>query len=232
MNNLGNHSGKDNGGSGYHLAIPIYTNEQLASFSIATLEQLKKSHEGAGLTDTALRCLELIEEKKLQVPTVKRRRQKAINDEASVALKNKRPRVRPEHSTAISWHFEDLGAPLHNIVWSWGALSHKKRDVFLRVWEDEIEQRDGEIVVRLTLHSKFIGGRSPGYRERINHLEYIKNNYKGFAIKCLAKDIKESPRKIRSYDKDKIYPILRIIDIDGDQWGVLGAGEKISQYTG
>ena len=167
MNNLDNHSGKGNGGSGYHLAIPIYTNEQLASFSIATLEQLKKSHEGAGLTDTALRCLELIEEKKLREPKVSRRRQKATNNEESIAPKNKRPRVRPKNSNAISWHFEDLGAPLHNIVWSWGALSREKRDVFLRVWEDEIQHKDGEIIVQLSLHSKFIGGRNYGYNERI-----------------------------------------------------------------
>ena len=132
----------------------------------------------------------------------------------------------------MSWYFDDLGAPVLNIVWSWGALSREKRDVFLRVWEDEIQHKDGEIIVQLSLHSKFIGGRNYGYNERIKHIEYIKNNYRGFAVVCVAKDIKKSPRKIHSYDKEKIYPILRIITIDGDEWGVLGLRENLSQYLG
>jgi hypothetical protein len=230
VNNLGNHSGKGNDGSGYHLSIPVYTDEQLASFSIATLQHLKASHEGAGLIDTALRCLEFIEQKQLREPVVKRQRKKTASEGTEVTPKTKRPRVRPKNSKAISWHFEDLGAPLHNIVWSWGALSREKRDIFLRVWEDEIERIDGEIIVQLTLHSKFIGGKNCGYRERIKHIEYIKNNYKGFVVVCVAKDTKKSPRKIRSYDKEKIYPILRIMDIAGDQWAVLGTGIKISDH--
>lgn len=204
------------------LAVPEYTREQLIGYCISTLELLKERHEKAGLKNTALTCLEIIEEKKLQEQIIKPKRQRKINGESNSTQKPKSPRVRPKNSTAISWHFQYIAAPLHNTVWSWGAISEQRRDVILRVWSDEIKFIDNERLVQLTLHSRFAGGKNPGYHERLRHIELIKSNHKGYAVICEAADKNSNPRKIKSYDRERLYPITRIVKINGDDWGVLG----------
>jgi hypothetical protein len=212
------------------LAVPDYTREQLIGYSISTLELLKERHEKAGLMDTALTCLELIEEKKLQEQIIKPKRQRKINGESNSTHKPKPPRIRPKNSTAISWHFQDIAAPLHNTVWSWGATSEQRREVILRVWSDEIKLMEDERLVQLTLHSRFAGGKNPGYHERLRHIELIKSNHKGYAIICEPVDKNSTPRKIKSYDRERLYPISRIVEINGDDWGVLGREILISHY--
>ena len=39
--------------------------------------------------------------------------------------------------------FDYLGAPLHNVQWSWGAVRESDGAVFLVVWQDESLRRDG-----------------------------------------------------------------------------------------
>jgi hypothetical protein len=212
------------------LAVPEYTREQLIGYSISTLELLKERHEKAGLTDTALTCLELIEEKKRQEQIINPKRQRKINGESNSTQRPKPARVRPKKSTAISWHFQDIAAPLHNTVWSWGATSEKRREVILRVWSDEIKFVEDERLVQLTLHSRFAGGKNPGYQERLRHIELIKSNHKGYAIICEPVDKNSIPRKIKSYDRERLYPITKIFEINGDDWGVIGEPIEISKY--
>jgi hypothetical protein len=230
VNELSNHPTEGKSRISNHLAIPVYTKERLKIYSINDLRLIQERHEAVGLFETVTMCREVIEEKQINEPTIKQRRKKIASNKEKDKSQPKSPRIRPKHSKAISWHFEDLGSPLNNIVWSWGSISKTKRDIFLRVWEDQIEHRDGEIIVRLTNHSKFKGSSNCGYRERNRHLDLIKNNHRGHILKCTARDVMKSPRKIKSYDKERIYPILRIIQIQGDDWGVLGIGQEVSRY--
>jgi hypothetical protein len=49
----------------------------------------------------------------------------------------------------LSQLFEQLGAPLANVRWSWGAVRESDSAVFLRVWQDECRPIDGRMCVRI-----------------------------------------------------------------------------------
>ena len=56
----------------------------------------------------------------------------------------------------ITEFFLELGAPLRNHAWSWGAITPHSQDVVFRVWLDEMEKFHGKRHYRLTLHEKWI----------------------------------------------------------------------------
>jgi hypothetical protein len=91
-----------------------------------------------------------------------------------------------------------LKAPLHNHVWSWGAVGEDGA-VYLRCWQDEVIRRDGKTLV-MVLHDQ--DAASNGATERKSHLEKVAGGAPCFAVICVAKDPKASPRKIVSYRED------------------------------
>ena len=75
---------------------------------------------------------------------------------------------------SISAFFRQLGAPLRNIRWAWGAV---RRDgpVVLRVWDDFLEVIDGEEYALVDYKPK--PGRSElGYRERLEHVNLLRTD--------------------------------------------------------
>ena len=57
--------------------------------------------------------------------------------------------------TSPSAMFKRLGAPLHNVQWSWGAV-RADGSVFLRVWQDETRKtEDGRRFIRLVNHRAY-----------------------------------------------------------------------------
>jgi 5-methylcytosine-specific restriction enzyme A len=97
---------------------------------------------------------------------------------------------------------EYLGAPLHNKVWSWCAISRDKRLVLLSVWEDGIE--DGRYIIPTEPPTEE-RRKTPGRTELTSVLnELIENGYAVYGIQCKAKDIHAIPRSRKSFIKSEL----------------------------
>ena len=123
---------------------------------------------------------------------------------------------------------ETLGAPLKNARWSWGAVHPDTGVVYLRVWEGEIRTVNGIRYARLGTRLK--PGRSPsrpGYRERLQHVELVRQGAVVRCILCRENDPPVNGRRIRSFRRTPIYG-LRVHRFDGEDWLVLqpGAAER------
>lgn len=124
---------------------------------------------------------------------------------------------------SITDFFASLDAPLNNHVWSWGALTQNKKEVILRVWRDEKRKINGKTHFRLTLHSLFDksqGQISPGYPERLEHLQIAHQKGRAFLVYCRAADQTVQPRTIAGYT-DHVLGVCEsiVIDDEGDYWG-------------
>lgn len=140
--------------------------------------------------------------------------------------------VQLELTMSITQMFARLGAPLVNHVWSWGAVSNDGQKVYLRVWQDEHRRLpDGRIAFRLTNHG-FIAANpqysSPGWPERLSHIQLIRNGAQGYCIMVIAVAIHAIPREIQSYIENAVFPITDLDrDAAGDEWAVLGPRQKV-----
>jgi hypothetical protein len=63
--------------------------------------------------------------------------------------------------------FAKLGAPLVNVRWSWGAIRERDTTVFLRVWDHEVQTREGREFVRVCRAASQVD--STGLRARTDH---------------------------------------------------------------
>lgn len=101
----------------------------------------------------------------------------------------------------INRFFEtELAAPLYNPRWSWGAFSETKNALFLRVWQDQIEERDGESWVQIFWNK--ISAARPGRGEREQHVNLLRQGAAGYGIVCEAKNPQGLQRAIRSFDSE------------------------------
>ncbi|MCA9315245.1 MAG: HNH endonuclease [Planctomycetes bacterium] len=105
-----------------------------------------------------------------------------------------------------------LGAPLANLRWSWGAHHEGRGHVYLRVWEDQIIEIDGEQQVLVARDRP--GYRSPGTPERDAHLDLLRAGVPTFGVVCKAKN-PSSPdnRSIRSFEDSYL---LRLGEVSRD----------------
>jgi len=115
--------------------------------------------------------------------------------------------------------FRRLRAPLTNNFWSWGAV-RDDGTVFLRVWEDERQPRDGKQLIRLINHAAYAdNAENHGYRERLRHLQLIKEGAPAFLVLCRTVDKHSQPREIASFDQRDVLRLGAVQLIDGDEWG-------------
>ena len=114
--------------------------------------------------------------------------------------------------------FEWLGAPLHNLRWSWGSVRHDGV-VFLRVWQDETTRHEGKRYMRVTKHSVFADDLGNlGYQERLKHLEVIRSGARAYMVMCEAAPDKLPEREILDYNADEVFEGGSLIAINGDSW--------------
>jgi hypothetical protein len=118
----------------------------------------------------------------------------------------------------ITRFFEYLGAPLKNKVWSWGACSLKGNDVVLRVWTDECTDFDLKRYVVLTNFERFGHTKKPGWRERLRHLEMIKQGTRPILVFCRAVDPSSKPRRIAGFDDGSVSVGGGLVFKDGNYW--------------
>ena len=120
---------------------------------------------------------------------------------------------------SLTAYFERLGAPLKNSRWSWGAVREADGAVFLRVWQDQKVRLDGKTYMMVTHHDAYVGNKSsPGYRERLQHVELARDGRPTYMIMCLVDDPEASPRIIKSFNKDDVFVGGELIEHDGDAW--------------
>ena len=117
--------------------------------------------------------------------------------------------------------FERLGAPLANIRWSWGGV-RSDGAVFLRVWQNETQRRDGNLWVQLTHHREFVGNeRDLGYQERNHHVELVRAGAPCYMIMCEARDITKVPRVIKSFNERELFVADEFAEHEGDTWVIV-----------
>lgn len=114
--------------------------------------------------------------------------------------------------------FEQVGAPLNNHTWSWGAVREHDKIVFLRVWEDEGRKMDD-------LPEKYFIGvwttdstdTSLGANERRSHIELIKAGYKVYLLMC-ERGATASKSSVSAFDARELRDGGRLIERDGVLW--------------
>jgi len=110
-----------------------------------------------------------------------------------------------------------LGANLRNVRWSWGSYDPITNRVFLRVWDDEIRQAEGGN--RALVLREHPTRSSPGYSERRNHIELIRNGAAGFGVLCTAVDpFTTGARNIKDFDKSSVLRFGEILTENGDTY--------------
>lgn len=128
--------------------------------------------------------------------------------------------------------FVKLGAPLKNVMWSWGA----QRDdgtIFLRAWGDEMCRRDGRTYFRLVNRRAYEGvSQNHGYNERLVHLDKLSDGAPGYVVMCTAVDPSQEPREIKSFDERQVFKLGPIELIGGDEWAEVVARVDVKSITG
>ena len=118
---------------------------------------------------------------------------------------------------SISQFFEQLGAPLHNIVWSWGARRESDGAIFLRVFQHECRRINEKPMSRV--YGKKRPGQRPGAAERAEHVADIRAGAKCYIVMCKAADPKTSSGGvIASYDSNRLFLCDHLQMIEGRWW--------------
>lgn len=123
-------------------------------------------------------------------------------------LRHARTTEVPVVAKPISKFFAELGLPLRNIRWSWGARSDNI--VLLRTWQDEYRGRERKVTV-LREPAALDLSESFGVDERIVQLKALwSGEVAGYAVLAEVRDRAERPRHIKDYREDVVFPIKRL----------------------
>ena len=126
---------------------------------------------------------------------------------------------------SISALFKNLGAPLHNIMWSWGAVRATDGVVFLRVWQDECRKINNRLFMRITANEHFQRNdpNNLGYQERLYQIDLIKDGAKSYMVICVARDVEAVPRAIIRFNSNEVFEGGELIFVEGNFWLEFGA---------
>ena len=79
-----------------------------------------------------------------------------------------------------------LGAKLRNPVWSWGAYNPDTNQLFLRVWEDDIDRSDEESSDRVLILGAHWKTKSSGLPERLRPERGSEPGQRYFPVKLMC----------------------------------------------
>jgi hypothetical protein len=127
----------------------------------------------------------------------------------------------------ISALYRALGAPQRNIRWSWGATNPVTKTVFLSVWEDQVLPFEGRNLVLMT--APLDPFKDYGYRERLMHVDAIRNGSKAFLIFCKPKSVTERRRSLSTINTEQLFPVLSVETLDGLCYLTFGLPVRRSQ---
>ena len=108
---------------------------------------------------------------------------------------------------SISEFFKRLGAPLHNIVWSWGAVA-EDGTVILRCWSHEVRivEEKYQYIVLDDAYSR----RAGGYSERVRHLQLISDKAEARIVIVTHVDAKNPQGKIGHFNSGALMKVTRL----------------------
>ena len=92
--------------------------------------------------------------------------------------------------------------------------------MFLRVWQDAASKLDGTLVVRVTAY-EFFRTHDPdnlGWRERLEHLEPVRQGATTYLIMCRAVDPDAHPREVAGFNERELFLGGNLLERDGDVW--------------
>lgn len=116
----------------------------------------------------------------------------------------------------ISEFFRDvLGAELSNARWSWGALNPLTNQLFLSLWEHDLETIEG--AERISVLMKDYVGRSQGFPERKKHVQALRNGVEGYGVLCTAKDPRAARNRTIDYFDQHLLLKLGELSDEGDR---------------
>ena len=116
---------------------------------------------------------------------------------------------------SISGFFEQLGAPLANQRWAWGARRQRDGTIFLRVWQDlKFVREDGiwVLVYERWMEDKHI----LGHKEREAHVAAVRAGAPCYLVMCVADDIEAKQRKIRDFNDEEVFAGGELLDTATD----------------
>lgn len=91
--------------------------------------------------------------------------------------------------------------------------------VFLRVWQDQKIRIDDTTYMMVTHHAAYADNESsPGYKERLGHIELARQGAKVYMIICIVKDPDGVPRSVKSFIEDDVFLGGEVIEHEGDSW--------------
>jgi hypothetical protein len=110
----------------------------------------------------------------------------------------------------ISHFFADLGFPLRNIRWSWGAKSTEGTGVLLRAWDDEYSFKNKTVTVLQEAY-RYEASDSFGLDERIVQLKELwAGGLAAYVVIATVKDGAMHPREIEGYREDVVFGVKRL----------------------
>ncbi len=117
-----------------------------------------------------------------------------------------------EVTSATRFYTDVLGAELRNPRWSWGAYDPVTDRLYLRVWEDEVVEDNGNpFVMVLRNAGRPVAGRS----ERQRHLSLAAAGAETYGVLCTPDGPRRTdrPRKIRDFDRKALLRLGRIVEL-------------------
>lgn len=110
----------------------------------------------------------------------------------------------------ISQFFADLGFPLRNIRWSWGAKNSAGTAVLLRAWDDQYSFKSRSVTL-LRESGRQSASDSFGLDERIVQLKEVwECRLSAYVVIAAVKDSAAHPREIKDYREDAVFAVKRL----------------------
>lgn len=120
---------------------------------------------------------------------------------------------------SLTEFFKQLGAPLANSRWSWGAQRASDGAVFLRVWQDRKRFEGERRYMLIDRHGDDPNAsRNLGYQERLKHIAAIRSGAACYLVMCIARDVDATPRAVQDFHDQDIFVGGELVEKDGDVW--------------
>ncbi|MBK7731169.1 MAG: hypothetical protein IPJ33_22400 [Gammaproteobacteria bacterium] len=119
----------------------------------------------------------------------------------------------------MSWteFLTKLDARLRNTRWSWGGVRGDGA-VVLRVWQDRVRVIDGVRCVMVSHTAKHADTDSPGYAERLTHLDLVRAGATCYLVMCRAKDPARQPREIAGFNRERVFVGGKVVEFEGNEY--------------
>lgn len=118
------------------------------------------------------------------------------------------------HTQFLKW----LGAPLANTRWSWGSVRKSDGAVFLLVWQDRKERIDDSLFFQVSFRLEDDDPENVGLRERLDHVELVRQGARCFLVICIAKDVDSRPRDVKEFIRERVFLGGEVIEHKNASW--------------